>query len=244
MSTVFDPDAGLLRIRHGALAVLALLASEPTSTRLHDHDVAPVIAELRDAGLLGRSGIHPAVAPLAETVARAGTVADVGATEHGTPHRLRVWIGRGLAVIGTQTAPEAATYELLADHPRQLSHLLGELLGLGVAPDPPVSGTRTLASGDFEVLVTADATVAGDAVAAALGTGPEDPWARALTAGLRGAAVRWRLRAHRAGELVTDLTVLDAGLSGLWLARCDDDRVTVAATQASAVRAELARLVE
>ena len=40
-SVTFAPDEGVLRLAHGTLSVLALLAADPVDPRLHDHDVAP-----------------------------------------------------------------------------------------------------------------------------------------------------------------------------------------------------------
>ena len=252
MGTHFDPDAGMLRVRHGALAVLALLATDPTSTRLHDHDIAPRLAELRAAGLVGAQGVHPDVAPLAAAVGSAQTNADLFALDHGRPRRARGWISGALAVIGVATDDDPHTYELMADAPRRLPELVGELVGLGTAPSPPVPGRQRLDEEAFDALLAADTAVTLSVVQAALAPGDsesqagEDPdaFAAALTDGLRGAAVRWRLVARPIGvqQPSLDIEVLDAGSAGLWLARRGTEGVTVGAVDAAEVRDELRAL--
>ncbi len=252
MGTSFDPDDGVLRVRHGALAVLALLATDPASTRLHDHGVAPLLAELRSAGLVGAQGVHSDVAPLAAAIGRARATADLFAHDHGRPRRARGWISDALAVVGVATEDDPHTYELMADAPDRLPELLEELVGLGTAPAPPVPGRQLLNEEAFDALLAADTAVTGPAVQAALAPGesqpvaPEDTdaFAAALTDGLRGAAVRWRLTARPTGveQPSDDIDVLDAGSAGLWLARRGPEGVTIGAVDAAEVRAELRAL--
>jgi hypothetical protein len=244
VTTIFDPQAGVLRVRHAALSVLARLATEPTDTRLHDHDVAPLVAELRGARLIGPGGIHPDAAPLASAIGDAHTVADVVAHDHGTVRGTKVWVDVDLAVVGVATAEDPHTYDLMADWSAAAPSLIAEVVGLGVAPEPPVRGDRTVRAEVWDDLLAADASVVPGEVAAAVGARTDDPWTVALAAGLRGAAFRWRLAAKRDGAHLCDIDVLDAGRSGLWLAERDGAVVRVRATDAAAVVAHLGRLAD
>lgn len=242
MTTQFDPEAGLLRVRHAALAVLARLAADPTDTRLHDHDVAPLIAELRGAGLLGRSGIAPDVEPIAAAIGQAGTVGELTSTDHGTRRRMRVWVGNELVVAGVEAADAPHTYELMADARAAAVPMLAELVGLGVAAEPGVAGSRRVGACALDALLAAQHAVEAADVAAALGASADEEWAIALTDGLRGSALRWRLTAWRGGAVVCDTEVLDAGRSGLWLADREGDAAEVRAATPDEVRERLARL--
>ena len=243
VTTLFDPAAGVLRIRHAALAVLARLATAPTDIRLHDHDIAPLVAEFRGAGLLGAAGIHPDVAPLAQAIGSAHTVGDVTATNHGTLMGARLWVAGDLLVVGVATTVPPHTYELMADEPRAGELLLSDLVGLGSAPEPPDGVGRELALEAFDGLVAADAAVEPEDVARALGPDADGAWARALADGLRGSPVRWRLIAHRDGGRLLDMEVLDAGASGLWLAERGDGTAVVAQVTPRAVRERFATLL-
>ena len=246
--THFDPDAGVLRLRHGDLAVLAVLAAEPASTRLHDHAVAPHLATLRSTGLLGPGGVEPSVAPLAAAVGAARAAGTLEADDHGQPRRARLWVGETLAVVGVALpAGEAGedTYELMADAPDRLVDLLGELVGLGTAPPPPVPGEVAVDAAGLAGLLAAGPRVDPAEVAAAADRDPDDPWVGALRDGLVGAPLRWRLHAQRDGQApgsLLDLTVLDAGAAGLWRVRWDAPRAAVAATTPAEIRADLAAL--
>lgn len=243
MTTTFDPDEGVLRVRHAALAVLARLAVDPTDTRLHDHDVAPVVAELRGAGLLGGSGIHADVAPLAAAIGQARTVGKLTSLDHGIRRRARVWVGEELVVAGLAPADAPEAYELMADTRAAAVPMLAELVGLGVAPDPVVAGSRRLDAAAFDALLEAHHAVGASDVAAALGTPADDPWARALTDGLRGSALRWRLSARHGDEVIADCDVLDAGRSGLWVADRSGDEVEIRAARPDDARERLAALL-
>lgn len=242
MVTVFDPVSGVLRVRHPALAVLARLATDPTDTRLHDHDVAPLVAELRAAGLIGTRGIPADVAPIAATIGSAHTSGEIVARDHGSVHRTRLWVGDVLVVAGVEMADQPHSYDLMADRSDAVGSLVAELLGLAVAPDPAVEGARTLAADVFGSLLAAESQVSAEQVADALGATADDSWVGALTDGLRGSALRWRLSAVRDGEPLLDIEVLDAGRSGLWLADYDGDAVTVRAVSPADVGSRLDRL--
>ncbi|QBI21765.1 hypothetical protein ER308_20855 [Egibacter rhizosphaerae] len=234
--TTFDPEAGVLRVRHAALAVLALLATEPASQRLHDHAVAEPLAELRRAGLVGRGGLEPAVAPLAHAVGAARLVADLVASDHGTTHRARLWLGPEaegageLAVVGLALPDDPDTYALMADVPGQAPALLAELVGLGTVSDPPVEGSRRLPAEAFVALVAADEGLDRDEVLTVAG---DDEFGRALADGLKGAGLRWRLTVVDGPEL----WVLDAGASGLWLAHREETDASVIVRPVSGVAA-------
>lgn len=239
--TTFDPDQGVLRVRHAALAVLALLAADPTSSRLHDHGVADPLAELRAAGLVGASGLDPAAAPLAHAIGASHRTADLVASDHGAVRRARLWTGpeapggRDLTVLGLAAAEDPEAYELMADTPAQAPALVAELVGLGTAPPPPVEGRIGVQAAAFASLVAADERVTGEEVAEAAGAGD---LARALTAALKGSGLRWRLSVTDGPEL----WVLDAGASGLWVAHREAgaDTLQVGAATASEARASLA----
>ncbi len=248
--THFDPDAGVLRLRHGDLAVLAVLAAEPASTRLHDHAVAPHLATLRGTGLLGPAGVEPSVAPIAAAVGAARVSGTLEADDHGQRRRARLWVGDALAVVGVAMPEDGSgedAYELMADTPERLSDLLGELVGLGTAPPPPVAGEIALDAVALAGLLAAGPRVGHADVAAALDRDPDDPWVGALRDGLVGAPLRWRLQAQREAEppgSLLDLTVLDAGAAGLWRVRRTALRAAVAATTPGEVRAALGALAE
>lgn len=232
MVSEFDPDDGVLRLRHGTLSVLARLAVAPTDPSLHDHDVAPLVAELRGLGILTPAGIHPAVAPLAEAVGSADRTFLLEAHDHGQGRRFRGWVGSTLAVIAAQVLG-TDEHELMADTPVMLPTLVAELVGLGTAPEPPVAGERVVDTEALAAVVSRGLAATPEDVAALLGEGGE--WAEALTDAVRGAAVRWRLSARD-----TWLEVLDAGRSGLWLLEpATGARTRVGATTPATVQTRL-----
>src|SRR5680860_1516171 len=107
MGSAYDPDAGILRLRHAALSVLARLAVDPTDPSLRDHDVAPLVAELRTLRILTERGIDPPVAPLADAVRGAAlrwrlrswaTGAGHGGG-YGGEHAGEHWEGRWMEVL-------------------------------------------------------------------------------------------------------------------------------------------------
>jgi hypothetical protein len=151
--TAFDPDAGVLRLGHAALSVLARLASDPTDPALRDHAVAPPLAELRAAGILGPAGIHPDVRPLAEVLGSPGAVLELAIDGGGAePVRARGWVTAALVVVAVPAGDGA--YDLVAESTPEAPTLLGDLAGLpsGFAAD------------------MAEVVVPGPDVAAALGT--------------------------------------------------------------------------
>src|SRR5680860_229799 len=111
MGSAYDPDAGILRLRHAALSVLARLAVDPTDPSLRDHDVAPLVAELRTLRILTERGIDPPVAPLAEAVGGASSTFTIEVDDHDELRRYRGWLGQALGVV----AEQAVSGDQLAD---------------------------------------------------------------------------------------------------------------------------------
>lgn len=236
--THFDPDAGVLRLTHGDLAVLVILAADPASTRLHDHAVAGHVTTLRRVGLLGAGGVHPAAAPLAEAIGSAQRTAHLHATDHGTTRQARLWISGDLAVVGLAAEDDPSVSELFADTPARLPDLVGDFVGLGHAPTPTDTAAVTADPAALAAALAAQAAVTREQVAAAVDRQADDPWVLAAWGGLAGSAARWRLT----DDDGTDLEVLDAGRSGLWEILWSSATATVAATTPAAVRTRLAAL--
>lgn len=233
----YDPESGMLRLRHATLSVLARLAVAPTDPSLQDHDVAPLVAELRALGILTPRGIEPAVAPLAETVGGASTTFRVELDDHGRVHRFRGWLSPVLGVVAAEV-PGTDDHELMADVPAMVPSLLADLVGLGAAAEPPVEGTRLVDAQSLAAVVARGTAVTVEEVAAAIGDA-EPVWVRALTDAVRGAALRWQLRTGR-----RQLDVLDAGRSGLWmLQQVDAHRTRVTPTTTPELRAVMARML-
>lgn len=142
-SVVFDVEQGVLRLSHAALSVLARLAADPSDPALRDHAVAEPLAALRAAGVLGRGGIHPEVAPLAEAVGRARRTLDLTVTERNTARVHHGWLTPPLVVLAVSAGQ---TFDLVADHPRAFADLVGDLVDLpaaseaGEAEGPVVEG--------------------------------------------------------------------------------------------------------
>src|SRR5680860_19552 len=258
MGSAYDPDAGILRLRHAALSVLARLAVDPTDPSLRDHDVAPLVAELRTLRILTERGIDPPVAPLAEAVGGASSTFTIEVDDHDELRRYRGWLGQALGVVAEQVAG-TDDHELMADVPAMVPSLLADLVGLGTAPEPAVSGDQ-LADADALAAVLARGTAATLAdVTAALGRA-EPTWAQALTDAVRGAALRWRLRSwatgaghgggyggEHAGEHWEGrwMEVLDAGRAGLWLLEPGDEgRTRVSPSTVPAMRARIAAVLD
>src|SRR5690625_1123603 len=122
MTTTFDPDAGVLQVRHAALSLMARLAVDPTDPALIDHAVAEPLAELRQAGILTSSGIHPAVAPLASAIGTAVTRWGLATDDHGKTADHPVWIHPDLAVVGVPGAEQ--TWALMGDRTAMLTAML------------------------------------------------------------------------------------------------------------------------
>lgn len=221
MTTEFDPDAGVLRLGHAALAVLARLATAPTDASLTDHATAPPLAELRRAGIVGPGGIDAAVQPLAVVVgaptARLDLVLDAGADSQ----RCRGWATRDLLVLGVPAPTTDESYDLVADVPAEAGDLIGELVGLVSAPQVP-GDVLELDSAAYAALVAA-----GPAPGPSAAAGDAGPLAGAVRA-------RWRLGVRAGGE--ERLEVLDAGDAGLWRVQQIGDRVDLVPADAAALR--------
>jgi hypothetical protein len=219
MTLIFDPDAGVLRLPHGALSVLARLAAEPTHPDLVDHAVAPPLAALRRAGIIGAEGIHPDVRPLAEVIGGPAAVLDLHLTQRAAAWRVRGWVAPQLLVMAVPTQDDPSTYDLVADVPSVGGELIGDLVRLPVlaaAAGAPIRTTaRTLEALFAETDATALEPTAGSAVELDVPDGLAD-----LLAGLHA---HWRLSVRRSVEVGGSeevggpVEVLDAGDAGLWL---------------------------
>ena len=253
MTTEFDEERGRLELSHAALAVLTVLASDPTSRSLQDQGVAAPLAELRRAGIVSSHGIHPAVAPLAVVMGRPRVRLRLTASEQGAEHRIRAWVGADLAVValarhlaGHQPRQEPnETYEIMADTPAMLPSLIAELVGLQPSVDRVVPGTRRVDGRALRALLRRASVATTADTAAVLGAPRDERWTAALTAAVAGTGLRWTLTVS--GEKADDpetVDVLDAGRHGLWTAEYEDDgSAVVRATTAPEVQAVLRHLV-
>lgn len=238
MTTVFDEEAGVLRLGHAALSVLARLAVAPTDPDLVDHATAPPLAALRSAGIVGPGGIHPAVRPLAEVMGAPSAVLDVVGESGGALRSARGWVGRDLVVLAVPADDGADAWDLVADARSEAAALVGDLVGL--APAPPVAGASAV-------------KVDEEALAAALAGVPVvPPLPAALGMDLR---MRWHVSVRSADgardgpdagdDAVDAVSVVDAGAAGLWLAESPPGShvVRLTATDPAAVRTRLAALL-
>jgi hypothetical protein len=226
--TAFDPERGVLRLGHAALAVLARLAVAPTDPSLVDHATASPLAELRAAGLVGPVGIHPDVRPLAEVMGAPAGVLDLTLREGATPPRaVRLWLGAGI-VVAAIPADDGA-FDLAADGRGQAADLVGDLVGLTAQP-APVAPPVEIAADDLDVLLVGGAPADTPSTDAPSTDAPFSPAvaARAL----------WRL-AGTAGVL----EVLDAGDEGLWRVEPHEAALRLVPADAAAVRAAVRALV-
>jgi hypothetical protein len=220
MTTTYDPDAGVLRVGHAALSVLARLAVAPTHPSLTDHATAPPLAELRQAGILGPAGIDPAVRPLAEVVGAPAATLHLLVEGSGGVWRCRGWATGALLVLGVPAPDEHEAYDLVADAPAQASALLSELLGLPSGPAAPL-GPVAHDGGSYADLL------ADGGPAAELPGAPR---------------FRWEIAVRGASEDVVEL--VDLGDAGLWRAAGSaDGRVVLTPTDAAAVRAGIDAMV-
>lgn len=245
MVTEFDDEQGVLQVSHAALAVLAVLATDPTSASLRDHGVAPPLAELRRAGIIGPQGIHPAVAPLAAVMGRPAVRLRSTASDGGGLHRIRAWVGSDLAVVALARSEDDDTYELMGESPAMLPELLAELVGLPASMDAAVRGTRRVDAERLQALLTRGAEVTVGDAADVLGPPVDDAWTTAVTAAAAGTGLRWTVTVstHQADN-PESIDVMDAGVHGLWTAEYDDDGTAVVrSTTAPDVLAVLRHLI-
>lgn len=238
---LFDPDDGVLRLAHGTLSVLALLAADPVDPRLHDHDVAPHVAALRRAGVLGRGGVHAAVRPLTDAIAAATTTLDLAVADRQQARRCHGWISEDLVVVAVPAPDQPHAFDLVADRPEALPSLVDDLVGLpagaGAAPD---ARALRVDGDEFEALVAAGGAPAATGGPAASG----DENAAATVAAVAAAlTARWALRVRRGDEPERVLAVLDAGATGLWREELDGEALRLSPTDSVQVHAAIARLL-
>jgi hypothetical protein len=145
-TTDFDPAGGVLRLAHGDLSVLAMLAADPVDPRLHDHDVAPHVATLRRCGILGRAGFHTEIRPLTDAIAAARGELALSVVDRGEAQRCHGWVSPGLVVIAVPGAEDPQSFDLVADHPSAVADLVDDLVGLGTAPRDAGADAATAAA--------------------------------------------------------------------------------------------------
>lgn len=239
-SVTFAPDEGVLRLAHGTLSVLALLAADPVDPRLHDHDVAPHVAALRRAGVLGRSGVHEAVRPLTDAIATATATLALAIADRRRARRCSGWVGADLVVVAVPSGDDPRLFDLVADRPAALPALVDDLVGLVPGAAAPAAARPLRVDPDgFEALLAAPAA-APEAVAAALVAGDAD--ARAAVAALAaGLTTRWALQViPRGGGDARRVAVLDAGAAGLWREDDRGDHLLLSPSDSVAVHAAVA----
>jgi hypothetical protein len=200
--TTFDPEAGVLR--------------------LSDHATAPPLARLRAAGVVGPTGIHPDVRPLATVIGAPHARLDLHVAERGTAWDAPGWASRDLVVLAVPAVDAEDAYDLVADLPASAADLLADLVGLSGALPHPSAATPAWESPGAR---TGPVSVEGAALDALLPgrvddvAPPAGPAAlRRLLAGLRA---RWRLAVREPGDGAVE--VLDAGELGLWLVDGPDE---------------------
>lgn len=260
--TTFDPEAGVLRLSHAALSVLATLAADPTAASLIDHATAPPLAQLRAAGIVGPAGIHPDVRPLATVIGAPRARLDLQVAERGTAWQAPGWADRALVVLAVPAPDVEGAYDLVADAPASAPDLLADLVGLSSALPDPSTGNPVWEAIDAGV-VSVDAAVLDALLSGSNGDaappGTDVPIAlRRVVTALRA---RWRLTVREpsgarvevpdATEAVREIhgarvEILDAGGSGLWLVDGPDAIGTLELTVISPaeVRARTAALLQ
>jgi hypothetical protein len=225
MPTEFDAEAGVLRLGHAALAVLARLAVDPTDRSLTDHATAPPLAALRSAGIVGPAGIAPAVRPLAAVLGAPRAMLDLELHEGAIIQRARGWATDDLVVLGLPVPTGEDAWDLVAEVPGEAPALIGDVVGL--VPGPPAAAEAVAID-----VATAEALLGGPAASAAA----VDPRLRAIADGVR---VRWRLAVRDVG----DLEVVDAGDAGLWVLEGGAAGLVLSATDPAALRAAIGDLL-
>lgn len=151
-SVVFDAEEGVLRLSHPALSVLARLAADPSDPALRDHAVAEPLAALRGAGVLGRGGIHPDVAPLAQAVGTARLTLELTVTEADASRAHHGWVTPQLAVFAV---PAGRAFDLVADRPEAVADLVGDLVGLDLASAGSDAEALVVGGAEFHRLMDA-----------------------------------------------------------------------------------------
>jgi hypothetical protein len=229
MSAIFDPDAGILRLSHGALSVLARLAADPNHPDLLDHAVAPPLAALRGAGVLGAGGIHPDVLPLAAVIGAPLARVELELAEPGFAWQARGWVAPALIVVAVPVKEAVDAFDLVADAVESGADLISELVTL-----PAVADT----DGTDPIRVHAD-------VLDQLGTEPAADVPAEAVRLLDQVNARWRLTIHSGTDRVDALEILDAGEAGLWLQSPGDANglVELAPVTAVEVRRRIAGLL-
>jgi hypothetical protein len=223
MSATFDPDAGVLRLSHAALSVLARLASEPNHPELIDHAIARPLAALRGAGILGPSGIHPDVRPLARAIGSPVARLTLDLAEPGTVWEASGWTDDTLLVLAVPARDTPDAFDLMADVVGAGADLISDLVALPPVTEAADLHLRAHAETLRRLLEDPDAPPHPDV------PGPLLRLVRQLHA-------RWRLTVSRTGDDATDtVELLDCGDQGLWRISTPDPTGSVDLTPTTAV---------
>jgi hypothetical protein len=223
LTVTFDPDAGVLRLSHATLSVLARLASEPNHPDLVDHAVAPPLAALRGAGILGPSGIHPDVRPLARAIGSPAARLTLDLAEPGGVWQALGWADRTLLVLAVPARETPDAFDLMADVLQVGADLISDLVGLPAVAD----------AAELHLQAQAE-TLRG------LLDDPNEPLhpdvPRPLLRLVQQLHARWRLTVRSTAEDAADsVEVLDCGDQGLWRLSAPDATGTVDLTPVTAV---------
>jgi hypothetical protein len=131
---VADLEAGLLRLSRPALQALATLTAGPAAPLPVDPPAEATLGALESAGLVGPTGLHPVMAPIAAAVADPLVRIRFDHLGPGTPVECPGWISPDVAVLAVP-GPDGLD-EIVAVETSFLPARLAGLIGLGPRPGP------------------------------------------------------------------------------------------------------------
>lgn len=221
MTTTADAARRRVRLAPSALTTAVLLLPGPLPGRLGS-TVADELAALEAAGIVRRRRLVGWVAELTTPVLAAELHITVQQALGPAHSRTEIWVGASGASLGEVDDDRAIT--LSSTDPAMLGWTLAALVGLGERPEPMAPRVRlaTARLAEFDELIAS-----GDRLAAAerLVDGVEEACVEDLATLLAlGSNERraWRVTASWTDTsnavVVRSLSVLDAGIGGLWLA--------------------------
>ena len=131
---VADLEAGVLRLSRPALQALATLTGGPAAPLPVDSPAETTLGALESAGLVGPTGLHPVMAPIAAAVADPVVRIRFDHLGPGTPVECPGWISPDVAVLAVPGSD--GLDEILAVETSFLPARLAALIGLGPRPVP------------------------------------------------------------------------------------------------------------
>jgi hypothetical protein len=150
---VADLEAGVLRLSRPALEALATLTAEPARPLPVVPPAETTLDALERAGLVGPTGLHPMMAPIAAAVADPVVRIRFDRLGPGTPVECPGWISPHVAVLAVP-GPDGLD-QILAVETSFLPARLAGLVGLGPRPGPRLpAGSVPADVGLLEALFT------------------------------------------------------------------------------------------